>query len=162
KDIGFKEQISSDNIEIISMKKDFVVPAAYYGVKPEDLETLYGRLAAIDIKAGTQIYSELLDRFDLVPGEGEFIAPIPNQWLFAVPGSMRRSYYADFYVVLNSAVIDEEELRQGEPLLKDVRVAHTKDNANREVRSIENTDDATGNISNIEIIATKDMLSTIR
>jgi hypothetical protein len=200
-DISFKEPITPENITIVNVKRDNLVKAAYYGVEEQHLQKLYGKLAAIDIKQGTQIYGDLLDTYDLVPDEvkGEFIAPIPNEWLFAVPGSLRRSYYADLYIVpgekekglrqeltnlnepkdggnnegdstaedkpIEATVesLDQSKSLLSKPILINVRVAHTKDNANREVRNVQDKDkDATGNISKIEIVANQEMLNTIR
>lgn len=189
-DIPFKGEITEENIKIVDIKRDNLVNGAYYGVEEEHLSKLYGQLAAVEIKKGTQIYESLLDTYDLVPdpSKGEFIAPIPNEWIFAVPGSLRRSYYADFYIVsetqgndlkgtiqtnndpnyegpieTTNEKLSENTYKLNKPILQDVRIAFTKDNANREVRNTtEEGLDATGNISRIEIIATEEMLKEIR
>lgn len=199
-DIAFKEPLTPENITIIDIKRDYLVQDAYYGVSEQHLEKLHGRVAAVEISKGTQIYENLIDTYDLVPDEekGEFIAPIPDEWLFAVPGSLRRSYIADFYIVageneqglrqelmdLNdmeevksnsdstetdkpieatAESLDESKSMLNKPILTNVRVAHTKDNANREVRNVNDKQyDATGNISKIEIVANQEMLQTIK
>ena len=96
--IDFKEQITEDHIEIKNVRKgtevENYIPAAKY-------QSLIGKYASIKIEKGTQLYSELIDTYDLVPDakKGEFVAPIPKEWIFAVPGSLRRTYIADIYVV---------------------------------------------------------------
>ncbi|MBL5768662.1 SAF domain-containing protein [Heyndrickxia sporothermodurans] len=97
-DINFKDKITSENIQIVSIRKDNAVNGV---VNPKDVDTILDHNAAIDIKKGTQIYTDLVDTYDLVPNEkeGEFIAPIPDEWLFAVPGSLRKTFIADFYAI---------------------------------------------------------------
>ncbi|MCE0555321.1 hypothetical protein LQK80_37380 [Bacillus thuringiensis] len=62
-----------------------------------------------------------MDTYNLIPNEekGEFIAPIPDSWLFAVPGSLRKTYIADFYLVpdkdqavIRSLVQDSKEMKE--------------------------------------------------
>jgi hypothetical protein len=155
--IQFKEMLTSENLTIRNVRRSQAVNGAYLRMDEKKLSEMFGKLAAIDIQKGTQIYPALIDHFNLVPNEieGEFIAPIPNQWIFAVPGSLRRSYYADFYVI-------SEGSRKIGPILTDVRVVYTKDSSNREVRNLQdNRYDATANISEVEIIASAEMLSTL-
>lgn len=96
--IKFKEKITSDDLIVKTIKKDNAVKGAF---KPQDNELVIGQRAAINITKGTQIYSDLIDTYNLVPNEkkGEFVAPIPTDWLFAVPGSLRKTYVADFYAI---------------------------------------------------------------
>lgn len=103
KDIGFKEPITKDHIAIKAIKRDNVVKDAY---KPEDINLVLEKFASVEIKKGTQLYPALIDTYDLVPDveKGEFIAPIPSEWIYAVPGSLRRTYIADIY-----AIPDEEQ-----------------------------------------------------
>lgn len=97
-DIEFKQKISSKDIEIKRVRKENVVASAY---KPSDAKLIINQYSSIEIPKGTQIYPSLVDEFSLIPNEkeGEFVAPIPDEWLFAVPGSLRRSYVADFYAI---------------------------------------------------------------
>lgn len=120
KNIDFKEKITTDDIEIKSVKKDDQIEESF---RPDELESIINTFASIEIKKGTQLYPELIDAYDLIPNEdeGEFIAPIPNTWLFAVPGSLRRSYVADVYVVgnkeqalLESLIKDSEDVNVDE------------------------------------------------
>lgn len=189
-DIGFKESLNEDSLEIVNVKKDHVVDGA---LEAHELSSLKGKMAAININQGTQIYQSLIDTYNLIPDEskGEFIAPVPNEWLFAVPGSLRSSYIADFYAVpdedqqMLKQVIDEQQSTESDdgplkveegksanveklisngPILKDVRVASVKDSSNSEVGNLEGGNDGrtSGVISNIEIIADNKMLEKIR
>lgn len=181
--IDFKKPITADNIEIINVRKgqkiENAIPVTHY-------KSLIGKYASIKIEKGTQIYSDLIDTYNLVPDstKGEFVAPIPKDWLFAVPGSLRRTYVADIYAMGDK---EREMLRQlqadakresGEkvedtpqelnvtpstaPILENVRVTSVKDNSNKEVRESEETKEATGQVSELEVIATDEMLSTIK
>ena len=185
-DIPFKGEINAENLTVKKVQKDNIVGAAY---KPNEVEEILFKSAGIEIKEGTQIYPELIDAFDLIPDQskGEFIAPIPDEWLYAVPGSLRRNYVADFYAIPDSdeAIIqsmslhvDENEDLEDEgesnssidefivgskrPLLTDVKVSSVKDGSNKEVTETEDENSATGVISNVEIIATDDSLVTLR
>ncbi|WP_202078152.1 SAF domain-containing protein [Caldalkalibacillus salinus] len=171
-DIAFKESLTAENTEVVHIRRDHVIQGAY---SPEVYQSeVLGQLSAIEIKKGTQLYSALIDHHNLTPryDRGEFIAPIPNRWIYAVPGSLRRSYHADFYVTKESNdVVLEIDEKSGmsdieldtKPILSNVKVLHTRDSSNREVRNIQESEyDATANISNIEIIATEKMLNTMK
>lgn len=195
KDISFKQKIKEGDLLITEVKKDHLVNDSFTS---SDLKLIVGKYASIDIKKGTQIYPNLVDTYDLIPNEkeGEFIAPIPDEWLFAVPGSLRRTFVADFYAVpdedqavINALLKEDSHDHEGEqttetnkdkpvttdkttdsvvtnnrePIVKDVRVSSVKDGANKEVKeSEESKDNATGIITNMEVIANDEMLSTMR
>lgn len=223
--IDFKEIITPDHLAIANVKRDQQVENSF---RPDEIDYIVGKLASIDISKGTQIYPDLIDSYDLVPdpSKGEFIAPIPDNWIFAVAGSLRRAYYADFYLVSGDNqsrldrlvenaknessleetmevidesdneetdheseaatnienetnieeennesipqnvienVITEEQIKElYKPILTDIRISSVKDSGNREVKeSQENPDSATGNVSNLEIIATNEILQTL-
>lgn len=109
RDIPFKKQITEDDLTVKHIHKDYLISETF---RPDEMEYLIGTYASIGIKAGTQMYPELVDEYDLVPDEskGEFIAPLPTQWLFAVPGTLKRSYVADIYVVGSSDQLLLEQL----------------------------------------------------
>lgn len=183
--ISFKDEITPHSLEIASIRRDHVIEGA---ILATDVQLLEGQQASIDIPRGAQFYQGFLDTYNLIPNEeeGEFIAPVPNQWLFAVPGSLRRSYLADFYVIpteiqeqLQPIVISSEEDGPSEtnqnsdqmvmdllkkPILTDVRVSSVTDSSNQEVlQTKEGTvEGATGVISHLEIIGTDEMLQKIR
>ncbi|MEK6190610.1 MAG: SAF domain-containing protein [Carnobacterium alterfunditum] len=183
--IDFKQEIKASDLEVRNVRRASVVEGS---VTPLQAESLVGKHASIVIKKGTQLYSELIDTYDLVPNEkkGEFVAPIPEEWLFAVPGSLRRTYVADVYAIgtkeqetIRALLIDaekadgdksktketEEEVPnvapESLPILQDVRVASVKDGSNKEVVLSDETKDATGSVAALEIIANDEMLETL-
>lgn len=181
--IGFKEKITADNIEIANVKRGSEVENA---IPTTSYKSLIGKYASIKIEKGAQLYSDLVDTYNLVPDttKGEFVAPVPKEWLFAVPGSLRRTYVADIYAIgdedqkMKKALIAAAEEQEGkkqskdsvitsdvkpntEPILSSVRVASVKDNGNKEVKESQETREATGQVSALEIIATEEMLDTI-
>lgn len=117
KDIPFKAKITKNDVVVKQIQKDNIVNGAY---TPNDIDLVVGKYSSIEIKQGTQVYSDLIDSFDLIPNEekGEFIAPIPDSWLFAVPGSLRRTFVADFYV------IPDKERAVIESLLKETKTSN--------------------------------------
>ena len=194
--ISFKQLITKDDLVVRNVKKDNLVGDVY---SPSDVDLVLNKYAAIDINKGTQIYPSLIDSYDLIPNEskGEFIAPIPDSWLFAVPGSLRKTFVADFYVIKdeeqamlqalledeqdhsdtpkdgeekkkenekpieNNEELDQAIVSKNEPILKNVRVSSVKDKSNREVTESKEETTATGVVSNLEIIADKEMLDKI-
>mgnify|MGYP001770839063 CR=1 FL=1 len=110
--IEFKEEITEKDVMIANVKKDNQVQDSF---RPDELDYILGKLSAIEIKKGTQLYPDLIDDHNLVPDEkkGEFIAPLPDDWIFAVAGSLRRAYIADIYVV------GDDEQVMLESLIKD-------------------------------------------
>lgn len=189
--IGFKEQITEDDLIIKPVRRGSEVDGA---ISPLKMETLIGQHASIEIKKGTQLYPELIDTYDLVPDEtkGEFVAPIPNEWLFAVPGSLRRTYFADIYAIADEEALaikqleedakqatvssdssEDEEAENEEvlitnvspnslPILENVRVASVKDGSNKEVMVSSETNEVTGSVSDLEVIANAEMFETIK
>lgn len=185
-DVNFKDKITSEDLEIKNIRAQDVVSDSY---KEADVNLVLDKFAGVDISQGTQIYPSLIDTYNLIPDEskGEFIAPIPNDWLFAVPGSLRKTFVADFYAVpdedqkvvqslIEQSEENEEKNEEDEPLetnenadkavtggmkpiLENVRVSSVKDSSNSEVtKSEEGENIATGVISNIEIISDQAML----
>lgn len=191
-DIAFKEPFSENNLIVTHIKREYLVKDAYQ--HEASLFELIGSVAAVDIAEGTQLYPALIDSFDLVPDHlaGEFIAPIPNEWIFAVPGSLRRSYLADFYLISKEqekairdtlmsyeatnedehSFLEVKELPQDvfslngsstQPVLENIKVIYTKDSSNREVQTLQDTQlDGTANISNLEIIANHEILNQLK
>nr|AKO69662.1 flagellar protein FlgA [Aeromonas sp. Ne-1] len=187
-DITFKDKLTADNLEVKSIRRENAI--SNY-LTPNDVDVVLNKYAAIDIKKGTQLYSKLVDTYNLIPNEkkGEFVAPIPDEWLFAVPGSLRKAFIADFYAipdeeqqVIQSIVASDSEdendsedkklteeqvsnlvSKDNKPILQNIRVSSVKDGTNGEVKeSTEDTEQATGEISTLEIIANDEILSTLQ
>lgn len=109
--IAFKGEITADDLMVKAIRRGNEVNGA---ITPLEMETLIGKHASIEIKQGTQLYPELIDTYDLVPDEskGEFVAPIPKEWLFAVPGSLRRTYFADIYAIADKDALLINQLKE--------------------------------------------------
>lgn len=178
KDIGFKSVITEQDLNIVNMKKSNVINGY---LKPEDINLVVNKNAAIDIKKGTQLYEGLIDKYDLIPNEkeGEFVASVPSDWIFSVPGSLRKTFIADFYALPDKEQMVVQSLvnesngesnkdatkvvaSNSKPVISNVRVASVKDSSNGEVKeTTEDVTKATGTISGLEIIADDDMLQTL-
>jgi SAF domain len=148
KNISFTEKLTEDDISVEKINKDQVVEGA---LTPSKIEQVINKRASIDIPKGTQLHQVLLDEYELVPNEekGEFVAPIPESWLYAVAGTMRKGYVADFYVVGGS---DSETI---ERLLEDSKELdgnnYTEDSSEEQG---EESEEETTNEENTEEITT--------
>ncbi|MFD1609802.1 SAF domain-containing protein [Oceanobacillus luteolus] len=174
KDIMFKEEITADHLAVLEIPTNTVLENAF---TPEQADDIIGSYAANTIPAGQQINPTLLDVFDLIPNEekGEFIAAIPEDWLFTVPQSLRKSYLADFYVVATDEKRMIESMGSGQqehfitndrlPILQNIRISSVKNSSNAEVETViseDKTESTTGTISNLEIIANQEILDALR
>lgn len=136
-----------------------------------DFDTILGYDAAQAIAGNAMLSKTMVDFDQLVPDEsiGEAIRPIPNDWIYAAPGSLRRKDRIDIYLVyrdgsthLNqngpSSVTaggepegeestpptsqqNESVRMDSEPFLKDIRVVYAKDSGNNEVVSADSKED---------------------
>ncbi len=101
------------------------------------------------INKGIIAVKDFFDDPDVVADANEMIAPIPDQWIYSLPGSLRRRDKVSIYQfptspqqILNSAsqkpILNQNspaELNdKGEPLFKNISVAFAKDSANQEVK----------------------------
>lgn len=178
--IDFKEVITAENIQIINVRRTHAIENA---IPVTAYDSLIGKYASVKIAKGTQLYVDLIDTYNLVPdsSKGEFVAPLPKEWIFAVPGSMRRTFVADIYVIgskeqmiyrnlqedstdqgKSNEVIKTDVLPSSTPILTNVRVASVKDNNNQEVIESQETNQATGQVANLEIISTEETFETMR
>ena len=75
-------------------------------LKSNEIESILGKQAA-QTMVGNQIISKrYIDLEDFVPNpeKGEAIRPIPNQWIYALPATLRRKDTIDIYLVANVEV----------------------------------------------------------
>jgi hypothetical protein len=97
------------------------------------------------------------------------VFPIPNSWIEAAPGSLRKNDKVDIYIIPDknsrnqtsqntqietngdSVNVDKVAINgqrtDDKPILKGVKVAFVKDSTNQEVRSIEGKENGRGNLS---------------
>ncbi|WP_152908966.1 SAF domain-containing protein [Thermincola ferriacetica] len=153
-----------------------------------DLRALAGKAAAVNIPKGMILADSLLDDAAIVLKPGQIYAPVPGQWIFAVPGSLRQKDIVSIYTVPAKAAetrsipgltgenrysgIANTDLETGVmqyvyggPVLQGVAVAHVKDSANREVKPVDQSrqrDDATGTIAQVELVLTNDQYRVLQ
>ncbi len=137
-----------------------------------DPRALTGRSARLNIPKGMVLADSLLDDTAVVAQPGQEYVPVPGQWIYAVPGSLRRKDIVSIYAVPTSGTgapvpgpVPVAQQVYGRPLLQDVAVAHVKDSSNREVRPVDQAlprEDATGSIAQVELVLTDDQYSLLR
>lgn len=170
KEIPFKAVITADMVEIQERKVHTIVDGSF-----KDLRQVIGQQSAVRIAPNTQLYDDLLDPHNVIPGEGEEIFPIPDQWIYAKPGSLRRTFRVNFYAFKASdhaqpmiqidSIDDVLDLNLDEPILESVVVAYAKDSSNREVVGLNQEDirlDASGHITNLDVVLTRDKFNLIK
>ncbi|WP_066412862.1 hypothetical protein [Sutcliffiella cohnii] len=188
--IELKEAVSTDKVAIERrQKKDLVGDVVY----ASDLESIIGVDAAQLIVSNSMISSQMLDFDNLIPdpNKGEAIRPIPAEWIYAAPGSLRRKDRVDIYLLdesLISKVQGKEQKNSDEtikvvsneeetikhlklkPLLEDVAVIYVKDGSNREVINQDEKQgsnnnqqrlNATGRVSDLEILLNEEDFNKI-
>lgn len=161
--IEYKQRIDLMHLLEIRVPRDQKIATAYQTI--EELVSLGDLHAAIKIEAGTQLYPGVFQQYQLVPSivEGEFVAPIPREWLFAVPGSLRRGYVIDFYAILPQTVDSKPWRLSQSPILENIRVVHTRDATNKEVRNSPDRElDATANIAALEVLVNQESFSLLK
>lgn len=92
------ETITEDKIAIERRPKETLIDGV---IKAKDVNMIIGYDASQDIVGNSMISRTMIDYDDLIPDEskGEAIRPIPNEWIYAQPGSLRRKDLVDFYLV---------------------------------------------------------------
>lgn len=175
KEIPFKSEITTDMIELQDRKTYTIVEQAF-----TDINQVVGYQSSVHIMPNTQMYEGLIDPYNVIPNADEEIFPIPDKWIYAKPGSLRRTFKIDFYAFkeqenvpaflpvqadpdVEGPIVEdfepEELLELGEPILENVVVAYAKDSANREVIGLNQEDirlDASGNITNLDVVLTRE------
>lgn len=161
--IEYKEKVEVGHLQEIRVPREQKIGTAYQSIADV---MAYGDLhAAIKVEQGTQLYPGVFQQYHLIPSiaQGEFVAPIPRDWLFAVPGSLRRGYVVDFYAILPQS-IDSMPWRLSQvPILENVRVIHTRDATNKEVRNSPDKElDATANIVALEVLVNEESFALLK
>lgn len=79
--------------------------------KPEHLKDVVGKQAR-QLLVGNQILSKRhidIEAFEADPTKGEAIRPIPNQWIYAIPNTVRRKDRIDIYLMKDHKEIEMNE-----------------------------------------------------
>lgn len=179
KSIDTKEEISKGKLVVERRQRKDLLDNT---VLASDISEVIGKDSKSFIAGNSIVTYDMIDTEGLIPDEkeGESIVPIPQDWIFARPSSLRRKDRVDIYIVPNSApsvtgevteetqnFIDENGLSLKsfvkEPLLKDVVVVYAKDSSGNEVMSnaeVEPSSDgrltSTGQIQELELILNTD------
>lgn len=152
---------------------DIVVKKMPIELVPEDAEfnpnDVIGFEAAHPISAGSPIVTTALDKEQLLPGEDQMIVPIPDEWIYAYPGSLRRKDRVTIYAMPKkpeSLIASENvDVKGLERLLTDIPVVYVKDSGNQEVKPTNNEDprlDASGYARQLEVLLTEKQLSLLQ
>lgn len=179
KTILANQEITSDQLIVEKRKRANMIEGA---VSPSEINEIVGKDAAMLMLGNSIVSKEYIDFDNLVPDseKGEAIRPIPNDWIYAKPGSLRRKDRIDIYLwepepkeTMEGFRSPEEMLRQEnvktetnilqgkQPLLIDVPVIYAKDSSNQEVINQTNNKDesrlnASGEISFLEVNLNED------
>lgn len=70
-------------------------------VTPDEINTILGKDAAVAVLKNQMISTEFVDFINLTPDpkKNEAIRPIPSEWIYALPGSLRRKDVISIYAV---------------------------------------------------------------
>lgn len=183
-------EFSRSNLVVERRNKDELIEGY---ITPDEMESLYGLDTNTTILENQMVSKEYVEYHNLTPDptKGEAIRPIPSDWIYAMPGSIRRKDTISIYPVKeedekhssnNSSVqtIDDDQVmtekeadnsspeevsNRFKPILEYVTVSYVKTSANQEVMSEEKSDDerltATGAASELEVNITDEQLETI-
>jgi len=166
-DIPFNKLVTADDLIYKSVPNELVPQEAIF-----DAQTVIGKAAILSISKGSQLTRNMFDMDDLHPKEGEVIFPVPKEALFAVNGSLRKRDLVDIvlfkeeessYAASEASV--ETQLTQMpddiKPIIEKVPVVFARSEDNQNVKDTEKgdtnqRDTATGRISNVELLITKE------
>jgi len=187
--IVFWETYLDDTINTISvvvaaknLEKNHVINASDVKIEKVKIEhavekpiintrDIIGKETAQYIPKGNQIVSEMVDYYGLEPNKNQLIYPIPREWIYSSPGSLRRKDRVFVYPIPDDRLIHRNNQQTplivhaaSEPILKEIVVAFAKDSANQEVKPASNSDkriDATGSINNLELVMTEEQYNVL-
>ncbi|MCM3715432.1 SAF domain-containing protein [Alkalihalobacillus oceani] len=101
-DIQRGQTLTKDMFEIETRPKSALVEGV---VKESELNHILGKDAAERLIKNAQLSTEQVDFDRITPNkeEGEAIRPIPNEWIFAKPGSLRAKDQISIYAFTPSS-----------------------------------------------------------
>lgn len=169
------KKIVTADFSALRVKIDAVPEGAITNIEHvKDCETV------IPVGKGMILVKDFFDKSEIVPDNNQMITPVPDQWIYSLPGSLRRKDVVSIYEypVSNPHSSNDsldnplkvkrlpqtESILSGEPLLKNIVVAFAKDSANQEVKASDEKlqrIDATGNISQLELILTPEQFKIL-
>jgi hypothetical protein len=125
------DDIKQDQLIVAKRNREMLIEGY---VKPEDLTTLVGREAAQTL-VGNQIVSTRFVDFDNTepnPKKGEAIRPIPNQWIYALPATLRRLDSIDVYLIASDKLKETSAYTQTSNDTQLVGLSPEQEKANEE------------------------------
>lgn len=159
-DIEKGTKISKELLSSMSVLNEYKVKGF---VKSNEIQKIYGKVANQRILKNSQISKEYFHRDDFRLHKGQSIYAIKQSWIAMRSSSLRRGDLAEIYI-----------LHDGIQQLGTYRIAFVKDNADREVKTVnENTgvrknntevldrEDSSSTIDHIEIICNVTQYETI-
>jgi len=182
-----KEQILPEYLTVERRAKKDLIDGVVYA---EDMKGIIGEDAAQVIVGNSMLSTAMIDFDDLVPdpSKDEAIRPVINDWIYAIPGSIRRKDRIDIYALdkqviqdlsednqqINSdgdvvVIRDEEEAEDDtltylQPLLSNVPVIYAKDGSNKEVVTQDgqtNRLNGSADINELELLLNEDDFKTL-
>ena len=164
----------SIHFSLKNIKNEDLIPQSM-----EDISGLAGMAANQFIPKNSQVNGRFFERSGIVLTEDKFVYKIPNNWIYAVPSSIRRGdsvliYEIDSKIdqnIVNTVQNAPEDLpvyqdqivpASQEPIIEST-VIYVKDSANREVVDVDGGKrlDGTSQVSSIEIVCTRDDVTRI-
>lgn len=155
-----KENIYKNNT---IKEQDIMICKIQEGIIPKNAthlpKEIIGKEAKQFIPKNSIIDRRFLGNPDIVLKRNEYVFKVPNHWIEAVPGSLRRGDKVIFYPFSQEVGLIQERIDS-------FVVAYVKDSGNREVMNVESVElerlDGTSSISSMEIIITIDQLNTLK
>lgn len=143
-----------------------------------DLKQVVSKETVYPLNKGTVAVTDFFDSPDIIPNPDQMIVPIPNDWIYSLPGSLRRKDHVTIYAYRPKPVLPDTTAsltRSGsfsglssnnpeQQLVAGITVAYAKDSANQEVKPSNNKMqriDATGNIAQLELILTSEQFKIL-
>jgi hypothetical protein len=129
--------ITSADVRPILIDRSYVSPTAV-----TDEQQIIGKMAAQVIAQNQQITADQLESDPLVPGPGQYIAPIMPNWIAAVPDSLRRGDKVNIYAYpphspggapTPTGSMVSNLVQSQMPILTDIRVEYVRNGSNQEV-----------------------------
>jgi len=180
-----KEQITPEHVTIERRAKKDLINGVVYA---KDIKSIIGEDAAQVIVGNSMVSSEMIDFDGLIPdpSKNEAIRPVINDWIYAIPGSIRRKDRIDIYalnkkhldrlsedgqtlsedgkVVVIKEDVSSEEVDYLTPILTNVPVIYAKDGANKEVVTQDgqtNRLNGSSDINALELLLNEDDFQTL-
>jgi hypothetical protein len=103
------ETISDEKLMIEKRNRSSLIEGVVYG---NEIDSLIGYEAKQALYGNMIVSSRFVDFEGLSPSSsrGEAIRPVPNEWIYASPSTIRRKDYIDFYLFKPEEMLKEESL----------------------------------------------------